>query len=72
MADPDLTELLNEPDATITITRHELLREMMALDEARDADHGDAEAEALHRIRERLDEWIEDPHRRRRCRNTRP
>lgn len=62
---PDLTSLLAEPDAPVTVTRHELLRAIQAADRALDGVSNDAEHDALYDLREILSEWVEAPERRR-------
>jgi len=60
----DLSPLLKEPDANITVTRHELLKLCIEADKALDGDSNDAEHDALYSLRESLSEFLEDPERR--------
>jgi hypothetical protein len=58
----DLRPLLEEPDARITVTRHELLGLVIEADEALDGTS--SVRGTLASIRESLSELLEDPERR--------
>lgn len=61
---PVVEEMLQGPDAKIVVTRHELLRLMLAADKALDGDSNDDEHDALYEVREGLGAFIEEPERR--------
>jgi hypothetical protein len=61
---PDLQGMLKEPDARITVRRHELLELLIEADEALDGDSNDDEHDALYSLRESLAGFLEDPSRR--------